>query len=548
MGHSRRDFVAGVAGTVAGTPLMRRALTGYAGPSSNLPILTDQQLGHIRHIERLAFQPDGEWAMMGSIDPAQEDLTAYRYQLAIMAYALGLAHYHRLPAAPGLFRSTFDRLIHKMLRREVWSYWRETSRSGPRLDPDLKTLREGWTDPVRRENIMYSGHLHAMVGMYATLFNDDKYDAPGSLTFRYDPIFYGMGPETYPYDHASLTRVIRDQMVESGWLGVPCEPNNVFIVCNQYPILGFRFFDLRKGTTYAPEATAGYQAAWDRKGMLDGHGHVITTWMVRQDLKRDAFSGGFDAWAGSAMNAWNRDVVRERYPKQIAEWVEPGANGTVSLKSPAEVMAIRAARASGGAMPPRDRTFPWRSPDFGYIAMWASEMGDAATVRGLLAHADRHMNPTWERGAFYYPRNDQPYGPNGDLTFMDPVTGNAMLAYARLNVPDGLWSLYNRPRTAAQFKEPAIDAASATLDVVGARFDPAAGQLAMAVRGRGRRAAEGRLTVANVPEGAAWTLRQDGAVVATSRSVRGGRATRTAAGLEIAVRPSTTSRLDLHLT
>ena len=160
------------------------------------------------------------------------------------------------------------------LHHPVERLFRCQSQAFLNLDPGLKVLRDGWTDPVKSENIMYSGHLHAMVGMYATLFNDDKYDAKGSLTFRYDPIFYGFGPETYEYNHASLNQVIYDQMVASGWHGIPCEPNNVFIVCNQFPILGFRFFDIRKGTNLADQATAGYRAAWEKKGMLDAHGHV----------------------------------------------------------------------------------------------------------------------------------------------------------------------------------------------------------------------------------------------------------------------------------
>ena len=28
--------------------------------------------------------------------------------------------------------------------------------------------------------------------------------------------------------------------------------------------------------------------------------------------------------------------------------------------------------------------------DFGWVAAWASEMGDAETLRGLLTHADRY--------------------------------------------------------------------------------------------------------------------------------------------------------------
>jgi hypothetical protein len=524
MPTSRREFLSGAIASAAFLPLVRGAssLTWAIAPRPEFPLLSDQQLGHLRHIERLASLPDGEWAMMGSSDPGQEDLTAYRYQLATMAYAVGLTHYHHLPAAPGLFRRTFDRLIQKMLRREVWSYWRETSRSGPRLDPGLKALRDGWTDPVKRENIMYSGHLHAMVGMYATLFNDDKYDARGSLTFRYDPIFYGFGPEAYAYDHASLNQVVHDQMVASGWHGIPCEPNNVFIVCNQFPILGFRFFDLRKGTTLADEATAGYRAAWERKGMFDAHGHVISTWMVRQDHKVDAFSGGFDAWAGSAMNAWNREAVRARYPGQIVEWIERRPDGLVTLRSPRDVTATRAARAAGQAAPPPDRAFPWRTPDLGYLAMWISEMGDTETLRGLLAYADRYMNPTWERGALYYPRHDAPYDDAGNMTFMDPVTGNAMLAYARLNVSDGMWSLYNRPFGPEHFRQPALEDVSGDADVLGAAFNAERQLLQMAVRSRSGKASQATLHLANVPTNRSWVVRHDRQVIMTSAQDRHG--------------------------
>lgn len=544
MSASRRDFIASALASTAALPLVRQT-AGFdsidAAPA-DLPILTDQQLGHLRHIERLASLPDGEWALMGSSDPGQEDLTAYRYQLAQMAYAVGLTHYHHLPAAPGIFRNTFARLIHKMLRREVWSYWRETSRSGPRLDPGLKVLREGWTDPVKQENIMYSGHLHAMVGMYATLFDDDRFDAKGSLTFRYDPIFYGFGPEVYEYDHATLNQVIYDQMVASGWHGVPCEPNNVFIVCNQFPILGFRFFDLRKGTSLADAATTGYRAAWSKKGMLDGHGHVISTWMVRQDHKVDAFSGGFDAWAGSAMNAWNRDEVRARYPGQAAEWLERRPDGLITLRSPRTVAAARAARAAGTPPPPPDRAFPWRTPDLGYLAMWISEMGDTETLRGLLGYADRYLDPTWDRGALYYPRNDQPNDAAGNMTFMDPVTGNAMLAYARLNVGDGLWSLYQRPFSREHFKAPALEEVSAGTDVLGARFDAGRQVLRLALRGSGGKATRAAVRVANVPPESSWVARRDGQPIATSQAGRTDEFVRLSVPLS-----SRTTRIDLAI-
>jgi hypothetical protein len=121
-----------------------------------LPQLDRQQAGHLRHFHNLASQLDGEWAHMGTQEPAQEFLDAYRYQLATMAYAAGTAHYHRLPALRFLFQELILKLIHKMLRREVWGYWYLTSQSGKLVDPDIKELRKPWADPVVRENIMVS--------------------------------------------------------------------------------------------------------------------------------------------------------------------------------------------------------------------------------------------------------------------------------------------------------------------------------------------------------------------------------------------------------
>ena len=91
---------------------------------------------------------------MGSQEPGQEWLDGYRYQLATMAYAAGAAHYHRLPALKSVFKTLIEKLIHKMLRRDVWGYWYLTSQGGKMLDPDLKELRKPWADPNKKENIM----------------------------------------------------------------------------------------------------------------------------------------------------------------------------------------------------------------------------------------------------------------------------------------------------------------------------------------------------------------------------------------------------------
>ncbi|GGC60537.1 linalool dehydratase/isomerase domain-containing protein [Undibacterium terreum] len=483
--------------------------------------LDDLQIGHLRHIENLATQPDGDWSHMGNADPGQEWLDSYRYQLAMAAYTLGLAHLHRLPAAPCVFQPVFDSLMRKMLRRDVWGYWKDTSQSGKFINPDLAALRDPWIDPVVKENIMYSGHLHAMAGMYAVLFNDDRYAQPGALTFTHAPIFWGMGPQKFEYDFQKLNDVIYWQMVESGWLGVPCEPNCVFLICNQYPMLGFRFHDLRHGSAISEEATSSYKDAWTRKGMLDKDGHFYYFWRMQQDNFFSVGRASSDAWLGAAMHAWNPDLVRSQYPRQSAEWFHRHADGRVSLLAPTVVAARRAAADSGVPVALQDTAYRWTAPEFGYAAMWASELGDEETLQGLLAHADACMEPTWEKGGLYYPRQDASWDGDGNMIYMDPLTGNTLLAYARLNVPGGLMHLYRQPFDEQHFAQPAMTDMQPRLNVKRAVYDPERGLL-LTVGGRRPVPTLAHLTISNAPVGKAWSLWRDGVLKASSDAVATG--------------------------
>lgn len=480
-----------------------------------IPALDDLQLGHLRHVENLANQLPGDWSKMGGVDPGQELYDAYRYQLAYMAYTLGLAHYHWLPAAPSATKPTFEKTVEKMLRRDVWGYWKESSRGARVLDPDIKELREPWVDPVVKENIMYSGHLYMMAGMHAVLFDDDRYDAPGALTFEWDPFFQGLAPESYAYQRSSLGEAIYWQLVENGWLGVACEPNCIFIVCNQFPMVGFRFEDLRTGTTRAEEATSAYAAAWERRGMYADDGSFHSFLMVKQNQLAPPAGIANDAWVASVMNTWNRDVVRKVFPRQLRGTLKAGPDGTLSHYAPSVVPKVRAALDAGEpADLPQDTTDLATTPTFGYVAAALSELGDER-LRGVLAHADRFMNPAWEKGGLYYPRNDRVWDAEGNRTGVDAMTGNVLLGYARLNVPDGLWSLYSRPWTAEHFAEPRVTAQDGAFDLRRAYYHCDSRTLLLTARPREGKPSDVSLAVANAwPR--PWMLSADGIAVAGS--------------------------------
>ncbi|WP_051735652.1 hypothetical protein [Streptomyces sp. NRRL B-3229] len=461
-------------------------------------ILTAQQTGHLRHFDNLSRQLPNDWSLMQARTHGQDGFNAYRYQLAYMAYALALTHVHRLPAAPGLFQPAIQRLIDKLLLPEAWMYWRDTGRGGGLLNPRMTDATDQDWDPVVRDNIMYSAYVQSMALLHDYLFDTDRYAEPGSLTFRFWTMHWGGDEKRFPYDRDSLNDHIYWQLVQNGYLGVACEPNCVFQICIQPAILGFRLHDLITGGKRAEETVAAYERAWADFGRLGENGHYNV--MVLKDSKvligNDGPAAQMDGWCGSLMNMWNREFVHEHYPRQIADYLVHGPDGTLSVPpaSPADMNGQEVARDSDG--------------NFGWLAVWASEMGDERTRDGLLAHADRFMNPTRRDGGLYYPRNDTTTDPDGNLVAMGPMTGNVLLGYARLNVPDGLWKLYNRPLPRSRFTEPALTAVDRDVDV--SRAEVVDGALHTRLRCTREVSGDGTVTISGIAGRGRWTVTVDG--------------------------------------
>jgi hypothetical protein len=448
--------------------------------------LDAQQLGHLRHIQALARQLPNDWSGMQGRGTSQDDFGGYRFQLAYAAYALALTHRHRLPNAPGVFAPTFRRLLEKILLPEVWLYWRDVSRGGSVFNAHLvDQLHEEW-DPVAQDNIMYSAYVQSMAVLYDVLFDDHRYAEPGSLSFDHWSFFWGGGGRHFAYDQHSLTEQLYWQMVRNGYVGIACEPNCIFQICNQPAIFGFRMHDLLTGGSRAEEVVAGYEQAWQDFGRLDADGHY--NMMINEDsraVRPNALKAPWvDAWCGALMNTWNRDFVRHNYPRQVAELLVAEADGTLSVvfPPPMDVMGRRVVNDTC---------------DFGWVAAWASEMGDSGTLGGLLAHADKYMSPTWRDGALSYPRNDTRTDAAGHRTIVEPLTGNVLLAYARLNVPDGLWGLYNEPWNRSHFAEPLVTDVADDVDVTRAVFDPATRRLDLRLTRRTQPTGDGDVLVTN---------------------------------------------------
>ena len=150
-------------------------------------------------------------------------------------------------------------------------YWRDVSRGGIGVQrpPRPTGCDEEW-DPVVRDNIMYSAYVQSCALLHDQLFADDRYAAARIADVPALVVLLGRrGEARSPTTASSLNDHLYWQMVENGYVGVACEPNCVFQICNQPAILGFRLHDLITGGSRADEVVAGYEQAWADFGRLD---------------------------------------------------------------------------------------------------------------------------------------------------------------------------------------------------------------------------------------------------------------------------------------
>jgi linalool dehydratase/isomerase-like protein len=136
---------------------------------------------------------------------------------------------------------------------------------------------------------------------------------------------------------------------------------------------------------------------------------------------------------------------------------------------------------------------------------------------GLLRHADTYTNPQWENGGLYYPRRDETVDEAGKFVAVPPIVSNATFPYARLNVADGLRTLYERPWTDRERARPALTEIGGQLDVRRAWYHEGLRRLRLRISPmHGLASTTADLTVSRVWGPDEWTLLVDGAPVAHS--------------------------------
>ncbi len=195
--------------------------------------LDDKELGSLRYILNLALQPIDQFNGFVKIDQFRE--AAWRYQLVAINYALAALQTSRTPAFSGYLHEAQRRAIEKMKDRRVWHYWR--------VENALGNFRFN-ADPVKKDNIMYSGWWALALGAYERATDDLRYSTPDALTLKEGP------KRCFRYDFPRIVEVVSQQFDRSALRLFPCEPNWVFAICNLFGMTGALVYDKVHGTRH----------------------------------------------------------------------------------------------------------------------------------------------------------------------------------------------------------------------------------------------------------------------------------------------------------
>jgi hypothetical protein len=226
----------------------------------------DEDWLHLKYILDRALQPIDSFNGYTMIDPYLT--SALRYQLNFSQYTLALYQYSHTPAFRGYLSEGQRNLIDKMTNKKVWQYWSSENKWG-NLDNN--------PDPVARDNIMYSGYLGCMIGMYETMHPDQPYSQPNSLPLQWNEETH------FNYDFNSLNEAIYKNFDSSVHTLFPCEPNWVYSMCNSFAINSLKMGDRLNGTQYYENIRERYLRSLKNEYMsIDGHFIPIrsTVWGV----------------------------------------------------------------------------------------------------------------------------------------------------------------------------------------------------------------------------------------------------------------------------
>ena len=356
---------------------------------------------HLKYILDRALQPIESFDGYTAIDPYLT--SALRYQLNFSQYTLALYQYSHTPAFRGYLSEGQRNLIDKMTDKKVWKYWSSENKWG-NLDKN--------PDPVVRDNIMYSGYLGCMIGMYETMHPDQPYSQPDSLSLKWNDQTH------FNYDFNSLNEAIYKNFDSSVHTLFPCEPNWVYSMCNSFAINSLKMGDRLNGTQYYEDIRERYLRSLKTEYMsVDGHFIPIrsTVWGVVVPWLNMDLNDGICTFLNHSIDPTLSESCWQYYRNRRFD-------STISLKG--EYKIQRSTLFDLGNYKPN------RAGTIAMLMLAAKEVGDMQSYNALQHSLNKSRNPLKVTG------EDIEYVGASNLTVFS-------MAMARLTRPGAFYDMVN---------------------------------------------------------------------------------------------------------
>lgn len=187
----------------------------FSPASATHPELSHDELKQMRFLLDRALQPVNEFNGFEWLDQFQT--AAIRYQLNFIGYALAMVQATHMPAFQGYLTEAQKRLLLKQADHRVWRYWVTENLWGNLCyDPD----------PVKRENIMYTGFCATQMVMFQHASGCSDFAQPGSFRLNHP------SGTTYKYSLPDLISSMQRETERSHFQLIACEPNWIYPLCN----------------------------------------------------------------------------------------------------------------------------------------------------------------------------------------------------------------------------------------------------------------------------------------------------------------------------
>ena len=280
--------------------------------------------------------------------PKQMPNRILKYSLAWYAY--GLASVAQINPDMRMFAGhAIDGAAAKMRCKEVWGDWEEDKFG---------------TDPIKKDNIMYKGHLNLMYGLYQMVTGDTLYEK----------------------ENKRVSKLIYDEIKSSPYAGIVCEPDNYFPQCNSVGYLSLWVYDRLHGTNYK-EVTKPWLKFLEEDMIDPKTGTFYVAYHPLSGAVKPWVSGYTTAWVLTMINGMDPEFAKRYYPKFKETFIEVYEDGRKARVRE----TANTTDADGGV-----------GAASTFTLLLAKEMDDKLLFDQLLNHLEPPAKPFIKSGILYY--------------------------------------------------------------------------------------------------------------------------------------------------